>query len=67
MPIIRKIMDVGNSKVISLPRSWLEFYEKEAGEKINLVLMEVDKELKVLPYIPKENKTNKIKEAPNNE
>ena len=56
-------MNIGNSKVISLPRSWLKFYEEEAGLKIDLILMEVDKELKILPYIPKATEGNETKEA----
>lgn len=56
MPIIRKIMEVGNSKVISLPKSWLEFYERDIGKRIEHVTIEVNKELKILPYLPKSEK-----------
>jgi len=54
MPIIRKVIQVGTSKAVSLPKSWLEYYEREIGKEIRLVAIEVDKKLEIVPYIPKE-------------
>lgn len=55
MPIIRKVIKVGEtSKAVIIPKSWFEFYEKESGQKINEVSIEVNRELKILPYMPKE-------------
>jgi len=35
MPIIRKVIDVGKtSKAVIIPKSWLEYYEKEEGSLI---------------------------------
>lgn len=65
VPIIRKIIELGNSKVISLPKSWLEFYEKDVGKHIKHVIMEVNKELKILPYVPKLEKTPQGEEKSN--
>ena len=63
MPIIRKILDVGPvSKAIVLPKSWLEFYENQAGEKIECVTIEVNRKLTIEPYIKKKRKT--LPEAP---
>jgi hypothetical protein len=54
MPIIRKIIQAGRtSQAVILPKSWLEFYEKEAGCKITEVAIEVDSILKVSPMLPK--------------
>lgn len=52
MPIIRKILDIGPvSKAIVLPKSWLEYYERETGEKIERVTIEVNKKLTIEPYL----------------
>jgi hypothetical protein len=56
MPIIRKVIDVGKtSKAVILPKSWLEYYEKQTGEKIDKVTMEVNRVLKIEPLVEKEN------------
>lgn len=57
MPIIRKIIDVGKtSKGVILPKSWLEYYEEEAGNQIQSVAMEVNKVLTIKPIFAKEKK-----------
>lgn len=57
MPIVRKIIDVGKtSKAVILPKSWLEFYEKELGKEITKVAIEVNKELTILPYTEESQK-----------
>ncbi len=53
MPIIRKVIEVGNSKAVCIPKSWLEYYEKETGQKVSEVSMEVNHELKIQPYLPR--------------
>jgi len=58
MPIIRKVFDIGNSRAITLPKSWFTFYEKRTGQKISEVAIEVDKILKVEPIL--ENKRNRF-------
>ena len=42
MPIVRKLMDVGNSKSITLPKSWIESAEQQAGKKIIAIALEVN-------------------------
>ncbi|RLI19439.1 hypothetical protein DRO54_08470 [Candidatus Bathyarchaeota archaeon] len=59
MPIIRKVIELGNSKVVALPKSWVNFYEQEAGVRVELVAIEVNEELKIRPYIPKKKMTEK--------
>jgi len=51
MPIIRKLIRIGASKAITLPKTWLEYFEKEFGKPIKYVAIEVDRELKIVPYI----------------
>lgn len=54
MPIVRKIIKVGKtSKAIIVPKSWLKFYEKEAGEEIERVTIEVNRVLKIAPLLKK--------------
>lgn len=53
-PIIRKIIDVGKtSKGVTLPKSWLENFERETGKKITEVAMEVNGSLTIQPILPK--------------
>ena len=55
MPIVRKVIDVGKtSRGVILPKSWLEFFERETGKEIQYVAMEVDKTLTIMPYVPSE-------------
>jgi len=54
MPIKKSVITLGKySKAVTLPKSWLELYERELGYKIKEVLIEVDGELKIKPYIEK--------------
>lgn len=60
MPIVRKVIEVGKtSRAVILPKSWLEYYEKEKGETIEEVTIEVNKILKIAPFLSKP----KVKEA----
>jgi len=52
-PIIRKIIRVGASKAVSIPKSWLEYWERESGQKIIEVAVEVDRVLTISPILPK--------------
>ena len=57
MPIKKSVITLGKySKAVTLPKSWLELYEKELGHQIKEVLIEVDGELKIKPYIEKSDK-----------
>ena len=54
MPIIRKIIQVGSSKAVSIPISWLKFYEEQNGCEIKKVAMEVNDVLTIRPILPKD-------------
>ena len=57
MPIIRQLIAAGKtSRAVIIPKSWLEFYEKENGCKITQVAIEVNNVLKVSPILPKKVK-----------
>jgi len=53
MPIIRKIIQVGTSKAVILPKSWLDLLEKKHG-KVEAVTMEVDGQLIIKPILKEE-------------
>ena len=53
MPIIRKILNVGDSRAISLPKSWLENAEQEAGKKIIAIALEIDRVITLEPVFEK--------------
>jgi len=53
MPIIRKVFEIGNSRGITIPKSWFEFIEKESGEEIKEVAIEVNQVLKVSAILQK--------------
>lgn len=46
-------MQVGDSKAVSLPKSWLEYCEKENNCIISEVGIEVNSILKIFPILPK--------------
>lgn len=49
LPITRKIFRIGNSKAVTLPKTWLDYYEKHEGMNIESVAMEVNRVLKISP------------------
>ncbi len=49
MPIIRKLTTVGASKGITLPKSWLDNAEREAGKKIIAIALEVNGKITIHP------------------
>jgi hypothetical protein len=53
LPIIRKIIEAGKtSRAVIIPKSWLEFFEKECGQPIENVAIEVNRVLKITPVLP---------------
>ena len=53
MPIIRKLTTVGASKGITLPKSWLDNAEQEAGKKIIAIALEVNGKIIIQPIFMK--------------
>jgi len=53
MPIIRKVIEVGNSKAVCIPKSWFEYYEEKTGQRISKVTIEVNRVLKIKPLLQK--------------
>lgn len=53
MPIIRKIIQLGTSKAVSLPKTWLDWIKREYGIEVTEVAMEVNHVIILQPVIPK--------------
>ena len=54
MPIIRKILNLGDSQAITLPKSWLSSAKESAGGKeVVAVALEVDGIITVRPVFAK--------------
>ena len=53
MPIIRKLIAFGDSKAVTLPKSWVKSAEEEAGKKIIALAMEVNHIITVAPVFEK--------------
>jgi len=51
MPIIRKVVRVGPARAVTLPASWLRFFEEKYGCQVREVLMEVDRCLTIEPRL----------------
>jgi hypothetical protein len=56
LPLIRKVIDLGTCKAVSLPKSWLQFFENKMGQKIEFLQIEVNGALKIKPYLPNKGK-----------
>lgn len=48
MPIIRKIIKIGTSAAVVLPKSWLDFIESTTGTRPTVVLLEVSDKIVVM-------------------
>jgi antitoxin component of MazEF toxin-antitoxin module len=55
MPITRKLIQIGGSKAVTIPSSWIDNIEKERGEHIDEVLMELNGDIKIY-VLPKDKK-----------
>ena len=49
LPIIRKLTVVGDSKGMTLPKSWIKHAEQEQGRKVVALALEVDHSILVTP------------------
>jgi hypothetical protein len=54
MPLVKRLVKVGNSRMVSIPPDWLKFYEDKTGIPVEEVLMELNGVITI--YIkPQEN------------
>jgi antitoxin component of MazEF toxin-antitoxin module len=51
-PIIRKVIKAGpNSFAVTLPKTWLDFFERQTGVKVTEVALEVDGKITIEPIL----------------
>jgi len=55
VPLVRKVIKVGSSRAVTLPKDWLEYCERKLGRPVEEVLIEVDEVLKIAPLVPEAN------------
>jgi antitoxin component of MazEF toxin-antitoxin module len=55
MPIIRKIVTVGSSRGVTLPKSWLDNVERSCGP-ITTVAMEINGKIVLEPILRKKRR-----------
>lgn len=53
MPLIQKLIQVGDSRAVTIPKSWLTYYERQSGQSIKEVSVEVDGKLTIRPILKK--------------
>ena len=49
MPLLKKLIDLGNSKAITIPKDWLDYYKERNGVELETVLMEIS-DSKIILY-----------------
>ena len=58
MPIIRKVIAFGDSKAVTLPKSWLREIEQRTGQVITELALEVNGAITVRPVFDMEKEKN---------
>lgn len=55
MPIKKKLIKLGNSRVVVIPQDWLKYYEEKQGIEVQDVLMELNNVITIAVEIEGEN------------
>jgi antitoxin component of MazEF toxin-antitoxin module len=58
MPLIQKIIQIGDSKAVTIPKSWLTFHERQNKYPIKEVTIEVNSVLIIRPIMTIGEKEN---------
>lgn len=56
MPIIRRILKLGHSKAITIPKSWITCAEEQTGKRVVALALEVDGTITLQPVFGKQAK-----------
>jgi len=48
---LRKIIRVGNSQAVTIPKPWLSYYERKNGKKVTKVIVESNGNLIIHPIL----------------
>lgn len=63
MPLVRKLITVGNSKAVIIPRDWLKYHEEQMGQPVEVMLMEVNNIITLAVKPVQDNEGAKDKES----
>lgn len=63
MPLLRKLIKLGNSRAVILPSDWLKYHELETGQEVQVILMEVNNVITITPKPEKEEEKEKSSET----
>ena len=55
MPLVQKVIQVGDSRAVTIPKSWLAYYERKSGQTIREVAVEVNGKLTIRPILKEVN------------
>ena len=56
MPLIRSILNLGHSKAVTIPKSWLTNAENQTGRKIIALAMDINDSITLQPIFEKDPK-----------
>ena len=56
MPLIRSILNLGHSKAVTIPESWITNAETQTGRKVIALAMDVNTTITLKPIFEKETK-----------
>ena len=64
MPLIQKVIQIGDSRAVTIPKSWLTYYERQCGQSIKEVSVEVNGKLTIRPiFISKKTELSQQKQG----
>jgi len=49
LPIIRRVLKVGDSRAVTIPYTWFREIEERTGKKVDELLMEVNGAIRIYP------------------
>ena len=51
MALIRKLIQVGGSRAVTIPSTWLDYHEKKNGQTIKKVGIEINGKIVIWPIL----------------
>jgi antitoxin component of MazEF toxin-antitoxin module len=60
MPLIQKLIQVGDSRAVTLPKTWLNYYERKTGKRIKEVTLEVNGKIIIQPLLSELTESEKL-------
>ena len=60
MPLLRKLIKVGNSRAVIIPPDWLRYHEDKTGQPVKIMLMEVNN---IITLSPKKESKSESRES----